>query len=219
MIVLPLLKAFIVMSNALAFHWTATPPNPPVVEKERLTKGVFERTLRYQVFFLRTFVWVTAMMEVASLSHKGLTSSRASNMPLVFVVGAMICIFGSLLRLWCFKILGKMFDFQFRIHADHKLVTSGPYQYVRHPSYTGWFFMVIGVTLVVFTPGSCFRECRVSNIGRVIAATYWCIQVVVTIAMLLMRLHDEDNGLRERFGGEWDRFAQRVPYRLVPGVY
>ncbi|KAJ8522291.1 hypothetical protein ONZ45_g1085 [Pleurotus djamor] len=155
MFILPFLKAAVVISNALAFHWTATPPNPAVVEKERLTKGLFERTLRYQVFFLRVFVWTTAVIEVAS-SLKKLPDNRNTRcLTPALVVGAIMCISGSFLRFWCFETLGKLFDFQFHIHADHQLVTVGPYAYVRHPSYTGWFLMVIGVALVVFSPGNC----------------------------------------------------------------
>ncbi|KAJ8489971.1 hypothetical protein ONZ45_g13361 [Pleurotus djamor] len=86
-----LLKAVMVLATALAFHWTSSPPNPPVVEKERRTKGHFERTLRLQVLFLRTFVWATAVTEVASLLQRRLTNSKDPRiMPPTFVLGAIM---------------------------------------------------------------------------------------------------------------------------------
>ena len=35
---------------------------------------------------------------------------------------------------------------------DHRLVTWGIYQYLRHPSYVGWFWWSIGTQLVLCNP-------------------------------------------------------------------
>ncbi|KAJ8473416.1 hypothetical protein ONZ45_g16306 [Pleurotus djamor] len=208
MIAPTLLKAAIVLSTALAFHWTSTPPKPPVEEKERQRKGIFERTARYQVFFLRIFVWGTAAMEVNSSFNKSpsrYTFQSTSDISLILVIGGMMAVAGSLLRLWCFKTLGKMFDFQIRIHADHQLVTSGPYAYVRHPSYTGWFSMVLGVTMVLFAPGSWLRGSGLPYFAESVAWIYWCTQTIGIVAMLALRMRAEDEGLKQNFGEEWER--------------
>ena len=34
--------------------------------------------------------------------------------------------------------------------VDHRLITSGPYGYIRHPSYTGYFLMFVGLFLTWF---------------------------------------------------------------------
>ena len=45
--------------------------------------------------------------------------------------------------------------------------------------------------------------------------------VVYTMAFtveLIMSMKEEDKELRTRFGKQWDDWAARVPYSLVPGI-
>lgn len=44
---------------------------------------------------------------------------------------------GTLLRHACFSALGRHFSFTHTTLAEHSLISSGPYAYARHPSYTG----------------------------------------------------------------------------------
>lgn len=37
--------------------------------------------------------------------------------------------------------------------------------------------------------------------------------------MLVMRVPKEDEVLREKFGAEWEVYARRTPYRLIPYIY
>ncbi|KAJ8515923.1 hypothetical protein ONZ45_g6713 [Pleurotus djamor] len=217
-----LIKDAVVVATVLAFHWTATPPNPSVAKEEHQRQGLFERTIRYRVVIDKTLLWGVALMEIGSSFYKTSTGDQThtiSILPPVLVFGALLCILGSLLRVWCFKALGKMFDFQFRIHPDHQLITTGPYSYVRHPSYTGGFAMIIGATMVAFAPGSWMREFGLSYTATTIAGIYWCIEAVLMITMISRRMHAEDEGLEQNFGNEWDKFAARVPYRLIPSIY
>ncbi|KAJ8515627.1 hypothetical protein ONZ45_g6967 [Pleurotus djamor] len=215
------LRAVVALANALAFHWTVTPPNPPVAEGDLQAKEVIERTVLKQVFFLKTFVWGTAVMEVISSVHNapGHDHQSITTTPPVFLLGALMCVAGSSLRLWCFKTLGKMFDFQPRIHVNHQLITSGPYTFIRHPSYAGWFLMALGTTLVTFAPNAPLREYVLVDTATTVAGAYWCIQIAVLLVLPVRRMNVEDDWLRQRFGEEWDTYAERVPYRLVPGIY
>jgi len=77
---------------------------------------------------------------------------------LLLVVGSFSVCFGALLRLWCFKALGSLFTFEITINPSHRLVTTGPYARVRHPSYTGIFLTLLGSTAVAFAPGSWLKE-------------------------------------------------------------
>ncbi|KAF9488021.1 hypothetical protein BDN71DRAFT_1478166 [Pleurotus eryngii] len=63
------------------------------------------------------------------------------------IIGTIICLACTSFHFWAFTTLGRFFDFQVRIQADHKLITKGPYSYVRHLSYTGFYLMYIGVVM------------------------------------------------------------------------
>src|SRR5579863_77561 len=53
------------------------------------------------------------------------------------VTGTVLCGLGFALAIWARKHLGKNWSREPSIQAGHELVTSGPYQFVRHPIYTG----------------------------------------------------------------------------------
>jgi protein-S-isoprenylcysteine O-methyltransferase Ste14 len=57
--------------------------------------------------------------------------------------------FGSLLRRYCFRTLGKYFTGDVRATPDQPVICSGPYRMVRHPSYTAGMIMFIGIGLAL----------------------------------------------------------------------
>jgi protein-S-isoprenylcysteine O-methyltransferase len=61
---------------------------------------------------------------------------------------------GIALRLWAVATLGRFFRKSVFLQTDHKLVTSGPYRILRHPSYTGSLITMVGSALAVVAVGS-----------------------------------------------------------------
>ncbi|KAJ8522288.1 hypothetical protein ONZ45_g1080 [Pleurotus djamor] len=215
------LKDAVLVTTAAAYHLAVTPPNPPVAEKDRQAKGFFEGGAVHLLNVKKAIIWSFILLEIYSSLYNAPANSLRTlpSFTPAFLIGASLAVSGSLLRLWCYKTLGKLFDFQFRIHPDHKLITSGPYSYVRHPSYLGAFSMRLGVVMVVFAPGSWMIEYGRLHILSILAGGFWCVDEAIVIIMLWKRMRAEDEGLRKKFGDEWDRFEQKVPYRLVPSVY
>ena len=83
--------------------------------------------------------------------------TRVSSLGLVFV-GA-----GAFLRLWSYHTLGELFTFEVVVRPDHKLITSGPHAYVRHPSYTGVALLLLGVQLMQFGDWGYAAACHSSS--------------------------------------------------------
>ena len=56
---------------------------------------------------------------------------------------------GGAFRQWAVLALGQFFTVQVRVRSDQTVVDTGPYRWVRHPSYTGIItsFVGIGVAL------------------------------------------------------------------------
>jgi protein-S-isoprenylcysteine O-methyltransferase Ste14 len=53
----------------------------------------------------------------------------------IFIVGLIIMVRGIALRQWAVLVLGQFFAVQVRLRDGQTVVDTGPYRFVRHPSY------------------------------------------------------------------------------------
>ena len=67
----------------------------------------------------------------------------------VFFSGIGLMLAGVALRWWAIATLGKFFTFDVAIQSNQKVVDSGPYRYIRHPSYTGALLTQVGIGLAL----------------------------------------------------------------------
>jgi len=65
---------------------------------------------------------------------------------------------GSLLRLWAMQTLGHFFTFEVTIRKRHSLITTGPYRWLMHPSYTGSMYSIPSLLFLLGGPGMIFRQ-------------------------------------------------------------
>ena len=139
----------------------------------------------------------------------------------VGAIGGSLILTGMALRLATYRYLGTFFKYEASIQKDHRLVTSGPYAVVRHPSYTALMISHMGWILWNCSEGSWFRELRLWNtpVGAVIFVSYFLGVLCAQLHFLLRRMKSEDEALRQRFKSQWEGWAQAVPYSVVPGVY
>ncbi|KAH9901386.1 hypothetical protein C8Q73DRAFT_243398 [Cubamyces lactineus] len=149
----------------------------------------------------------------------GLATSGLSMTPL-FLVGSIMAIVGGTIRMVCHRALGRFFTWQMAIQDGHKLITTGPYSFVRHPSYSGWLLLVLGKALAVLGPGCYYVQSGLSQtrIGQAAAAAVFGYLAVVTY-ILCRRINKEDHDLSKEFGEEWRAWAKKTPYKLIPYVY
>ncbi|KZT18735.1 ICMT-domain-containing protein [Neolentinus lepideus HHB14362 ss-1] len=135
----------------------------------------------------------------------------------MFLLGVSLMVFGCFVRRWCFRTLGRFFTFEVSMSPCHRLVTDGPYAYVRHPSYTGIFLVLAGATIVMCSHNSWFRQCGVLERGGAPVLAAWMALCLWSTNCLRLRLKVEDEELKIRFGKFWEDYAARVPYTLIPG--
>ncbi|KAI9070309.1 ICMT-domain-containing protein [Trametes sanguinea] len=147
------------------------------------------------------------------------TPNTLSTTPL-FLAGVVMMVCGAALRKVCYQTLGRYFTYQLAILKDHKLVTWGPYSLVRHPSYTGFFSTSIGLLLTEFAPGGWLRESGVldASWGKAVMGA-WAANVMIVMFLVLKRVPKEDAMMKREFGEEWERWARKTPYALIPYVY
>jgi len=113
-------------------------------------------------------------------------------------VGLPIAIAGELLRCWAVGYSGVTTRGD-AVEAP-KLVTAGPYAYVRNPLYVGNFLTAAGFT-IAFTG----KNSGLARLGLIAGALGSMIGVYATI------VPHEERFLREKFGEEFDRYCERVP--------
>jgi protein-S-isoprenylcysteine O-methyltransferase Ste14 len=102
-------------------------------------------------------------------------------------------------RLWPVFVLGNRFSGLVAIQPGHKLVTTGIYSVIRHPSYIGLMITALGWALA-------FR----SGVGVILAA--------LNLVPLVGRICAEERLLASEFGEEYDAYRARTS-KIIPGVY
>ncbi|TVY47485.1 hypothetical protein LOCC1_G002259 [Lachnellula occidentalis] len=129
----------------------------------------------------------------------------------------LVCIlFFASLRLLSFTHLGP--NFTYRIAPPKKLITTGIYHYVQHPSYTALIGVVVANGLLLDRPDG-IAACWLGNTW--IERHVWIIignVVVVGMCLLMIRVRDEEQMLRESFGKEWEVWHVRTA-RFIPRVF
>jgi len=115
-------------------------------------------------------------------------------------IGLTVFGLGILLRWYAIIHLGRFFTVNVAIADDHRIIDTGPYRWLRHPSYTGWLMAVAGLGL-----------CLGNGISL-------AILVVATLSLILWRIALEEKALRAAFGEAYAAYARKT-WRLVPLLY
>lgn len=135
------------------------------------------------------------------------------------VLGILLVAYGTWLRQICYRELGKQFTFQISLRENHKLVTTGPYAVVRHPSYTGGSLVILGTLCFYAARGSWVTESGILGtlIGKILSYVV-IASVIIPAAVLKKRWETEDEALKKEFGKQWVEWAERVRYAVLPGI-
>jgi len=64
-----------------------------------------------------------------------------------FFAGVLTLVAGSLLRRHCFRVLGALFTGAVTVQSDHRVIDTGAYRWVRHPSYTAGLLIATGIAV------------------------------------------------------------------------
>jgi len=109
------------------------------------------------------------------------------------VVADLLAVTGAALVIWSQRTLGSQWSISARLLADHQLITTGPYRYVRHPIYSAMMLLMIAVGLTLTIP--------------------WVLFAAVVLYLLgtLVRIRSEETLMREAFGSEYERYRRSVP--------
>jgi protein-S-isoprenylcysteine O-methyltransferase Ste14 len=117
----------------------------------------------------------------------------------VFLLGLLLMAAGIVLRFTAVIVLGRYFTPVVMVGGDQHVVDTGPYRWIRHPSYTGSLLTIAGVLL---------------------ASTNWfaLAGLLPVLAGVLYRIRVEEQALTGQLGDAYRSYMRRTK-RLVPFVY
>ncbi len=115
-------------------------------------------------------------------------------------VGLLLFGLGLGLFLWARRAARGQYSGHIQIKADHILVKTGPYQYVRHPVYSGYLLMALGIAI------------GYSSLVGVTSV------LLLLLPGLLYRLRLEEKLLPDRFPMEFRQYAQKTGC-LIPKLW
>lgn len=169
--------------------------NPDLI-KERLHPGPGEHD-RLSISLL--YVTLAAHLGIAGLDVGRFHWS--GHMPLAVQIAGLIgYALGIGLGIWP-MLVNPFFSSAVRIQADRGqyVIAKGPYRFVRHPGYSG---------------GLLFLLCS----GPALGSWWSMLPMLIAGAGLIRRTWLEDRMLQKELAGYSD-YAQKVRYRLVPGLW
>ncbi len=117
-----------------------------------------------------------------------------------FFAGLILWISGICFRWYSIRALGRFFTFDVAISKGQTVVDSGPYRWIRHPSYTGSLIGFVGVGLTF---------------------TNWAALLVPVLCMTIgyaYRIPVEESALRAGLGQPYEEY-QKHTWRLIPFIY
>lgn len=126
----------------------------------------------------------------ATLPHRGV----------FYFIGLGLFLGGIVLRWYSIWYLGRYFTVDVAIAHEHRVIDSGPYRFIRHPSYTGALLALLSFGFGLGNWMSIFVV-----MGPITAAFLW-------------RIHIEESALAEALGESYRLYMQRTK-RLVPFLY
>ena len=112
--------------------------------------------------------------------------------PWVQWLGAVITLGSVGLIAWVQWALDVQFDTTLHIQVDHKLITHGPYHWVRHPMYSALFLLGLGWFLL--------------TANLVIGAPL----MVSIVLIVINRVKNEEKMLIRVFGDAYEDYMQRT---------
>lgn len=116
------------------------------------------------------------------------------------IIGLIILGLGVELRRRTVAIMGERFTIRVVLQPEHQLVTDGPFELIRHPSYASLGLMALGTAIALLSP-----------LAGLATVFIWLPSVVI-------RIHQEEKALHEELGDVYREYARKT-WRMIPWIY
>jgi protein-S-isoprenylcysteine O-methyltransferase Ste14 len=146
----------------------------------------------YGVIYLGIFLSLTLAFTMRGLNLGVVTGSAQ-------LLGLTIMLVGIIFREWSIAVLGRGFSVRVAVKDGQRLITKGPYRWIRHPAYGGALLTIVGVPLALGTWA-----------GALVTAA-------IGLAAYSYRVRVEEQALLAAFGDEYREYRRRT-WKFLPGL-
>ena len=115
--------------------------------------------------------------------------------------GSLLVLSGMAVRRWSMSSMGVLFTHFLSVRENHKVVESGPYRYVRHPSYLGGLLFSAGLGVAI------------GNLASI------AVLIALPFVAYALRMDMEENMLAKNLGRPYLDYKRRVKQRILPMLW
>jgi protein-S-isoprenylcysteine O-methyltransferase Ste14 len=149
---------------------------------------------------LISLLWVIGIILDVFLALRRPQARIHADQSVIFIIGIAVMLFGIAFRWYSASLLGKYFTFDVATHSGQTVVETGPYRFIRHPSYTGALLSLLGFGLTLGNWAG-------------LGAGLICLGIAYAY-----RIPVEERALASALGDPYRQYLKRT-WRLVPFVF
>jgi protein-S-isoprenylcysteine O-methyltransferase Ste14 len=187
------LSVFTLATSAITLYLMCF--DPALLQKRVKAGPVAEQQLVQKVIQSSASIAFIAIFVVSALDHRFAWSQVGAA---GLLMGNLLVAGGLLLVFWVFRA-NAYTSALIEVMAEQRVISTGPYAWVRHPMYAGAFIMLVGIPLAL--------------------GSWWGLLAVLPLmGVIVWRLKAEEAFLAQSLAGYSDYLA-KVKHRLVPWVW
>ena len=170
--------------------------NDPALLARRMSGGPFaEKEPAQRVIMSVTSLGFITLLVLPAIDHRLHWSELP---PYAVLMGDALVLIGWLGIFFVFRE-NSFSSATIELAADQRVISTGPYAWVRHPMYATALLMLVGIPIAL--------------------GSWWGVLVIIAmLPVLIWRLIDEERFLVRNLPGYAD-YRNQVPYRLLPLIW
>ena len=181
------------IKNVTLVHNTVK--DPKLLARRMRGGPTAEKLTAQKIIMSIVSVGFIALLVVPALDHRFAWSHTPAS---VALAGDALMAIGWLAIFFVFRE-NSFSSATIEIVDDQRVVSTGPYAWVRHPMYAGALLMLLGMPLAL--------------------GSWWgVLAFLAMLPALIWRVFDEEKLLTENLAG-YAEYRQKVRFRLIPGVW
>jgi len=243
-------QAFVACLAGVANYVSITDPSKgrlPDETKEKPIDRLWGSSQKHSIYFkiafaMRDFSPFASFSQAAYLLYLAFHPKKVQFPTRYATPFFLVSVIGVCWRYWCYRTLDKFFTFHLQVQEGQKIIKTGPYRYIAHPSYLGQTMNAIGIAAATYGPLNVWlnvlstrkfgsvkmieklhflgNEIVLNNrlLARAVACFIGTSYLFQYFWFIKIRIPDEETMLRKQFGEEYDQFLSQR-WRVIPFIY